>query len=122
MGVYRINLILGHSQWRWKLENFEEDGDKKIGVKGVYTPSKTHRFWSICLLYMENFLLFFIFSFLFFIFFIVLPPLNFFFWGGETSPALKILEGHISHNPVMMGTVLCSKDPLVVNPALSISV
>ncbi len=33
---------------------FEGDGDEKFGVKGV-TPSKTLRFWPICLLPMDTF-------------------------------------------------------------------
>ena len=51
-------------QWRRKLENFEEDRDKKFGVKEGVTPSKTHRLWLIWLwsfysLFRRPFLLYF---------------------------------------------------------------
>ena len=49
-------------QWRQKLENLR-DGEEKFGV-----PSKTHQFWSICLLHMDNFATFLYISLPFFIF------------------------------------------------------
>ena len=69
-GYIRTSPLFYHivyEQWRRKLENFEGDGDEKIGVKGV-TPSKIHRFWPICLLPLDNFATFLDFPFLFFIF------------------------------------------------------
>ena len=73
-----------YTQWRRKLKNFERDGEHKFVVKGG-TPSKTHRFWPICLLPMEDFASFLIFL-SFSLFF--LPPRNF---RGDVPP-LKILR------------------------------
>ncbi len=75
--IFILINVPNHCPVAAKLKIFGEDGDEKIGVKGV-TPSKSHQFWPICLLPVENFATFVDFSFLFLNFSpIFLPPLNF---------------------------------------------
>ncbi len=72
-----------------ELENFEEDGNEKIGGKGGY-PRKLISFGP--LLSVGNFAIFLAFSFLFFIFSSYFSS-SFGILGG--TPPLKILGGHV---------------------------
>ncbi len=33
-------------QWQWKLENFEEDGDEKLGLGGLPPQKKSSSVWA----------------------------------------------------------------------------
>ncbi len=79
------NKATNYSHWWRKLKKFEGDGEENLGWRWVI-PSKTHQFWPICLLPMDNFAIFLHFSFLFIflLFFILLRIL------GGMAPLLKI--------------------------------
>ena len=77
-----------------ELENFEEDGNEKIGGKGGY-PRKLISFGP--LLSVGNFAIFLAFSFLFFIFSSYFSS-SFGILGG--TPPLKILGGHVPPPPI----------------------
>ena len=84
-GLNRYSVVT-LNQWRWKLKHFEEEGGKKIEVKGGYrgTPSKTslgsfvYCLWAILLFFLIFFFSFFPFLITFSLFFPpIFLPLNF---------------------------------------------
>ncbi len=105
-----ICFLLILSQWWQKLEDFEGDGDKQFGGKGC-CPLKTHRFWPICLLHINNFATFLCFYLLFFISLSYFSSSSFFFLGGDVNltenfshlstiqTSLRIALDSISHQP-----------------------
>ncbi len=95
------NSQVGHGQWRRKLENFEGDGDKNIGVKGGYSHENSSVL-APYLLPMGNFYIFLDFSFPFFIFpSYFLPPRNF---RRGRSPTENFRRGHVPRPP---GSAAC---------------
>ncbi len=95
-GSVPLNLEWLWNQWWRKLKHFEGDGMKKFGLRGV-TLLKTHQFWHICLLPIDNSAIFLVFSFLYFCF-----SLLFFF-------LLRILQGDVPLTENFRGT--CPPSP-----------
>ena len=110
MGKFEVNSVSVSAcitlfHYHFAACKFGGGWDDKIGVKGV-TPSKTHGFWPICLLPLDNFATFLAFSLFFLLFFFLLgfccfdvPLTENFKGGGHLLPHVPLCSDVTSeHN------------------------